>query len=78
MAVKFVGLPNDAVTTWQFSEDGISKDRSETNGGVSQLTVQGVGNGNVLGKRGVEVMAIEENLGRTSVHVASATQGPSG
>ena len=76
MAVRFVGLPNDTVTTWQFSEDGISKDRSETSGGVSQLTVQGVGQGHVLGKRDTNVMVIDENLGRTEVSVVSASQGP--
>lgn len=74
MAVKFAGLPNDTVAAWQYVEDGISKDRNDTSGGVSQLSVSGVGKGHTLSKRDKPVLVIADDYGSALVEVVSASQ----
>ena len=73
MALRFFGLPT-AHTTWSLDEDAVSVDRDTAPSGVPQATINGIGDGSVLGTKGKPLVADSTEYGRMELAVSSAAQ----
>lgn len=77
MAVRFFGLPT-VHATWSLDEDATSVDRNMSPSGVPQATITGIGEGNIIGVKGKEIVADSTEYGRTALRVAATTQSAAG
>lgn len=72
---KVFGLDNAGLTDWSVVEDAVSYDRSDTNGGITQISAGGAGPSDVVSRHGDKIIVEDDLYGRTTGEISGGSSG---
>lgn len=78
MVTRFFGIPQSQIVSWSVSEDAVSLDQTNAEGGTPQVTINGIGDFSVLDGKRKKITIDSDEFGKFTCYYRSAERTESG